>query len=90
MNKQITSNNKIHLEVQKTLNSLIIKYNFFFGRLYFTSNDGSQNTFVYLLILDTSEYLIYQKTKLQSMFLVVNQGGYLILNLGHNVLSHIP
>ena len=90
MNKQITSNNKIHLEVQKTLNSLIIKYNFVFGRLYFTSNDGSQNTFVYLLILDTSEYLIYQKTKLQSMFLVVNQGGYLILNLGHNVLSHIP
>ena len=90
MNKQITSNNKIHLEVQKTLNSLIIKYNFFFGRLYFTSNDGSQNTFVYLLILDTSEYLIYQKTKLQSMFLVVNQGGYLILNLGHKVLSHIP
>ena len=43
------------LEVQKA-NSLITKeYNFFFGRIYFTSNDGSQNTFIYLPTLDTLE-----------------------------------
>ena len=36
--------------MQKKLNSLIANYyNFFFGRIYFTSNDGSQPT------LDTSE-----------------------------------
>ena len=33
---------------EKILNSLITKdYNFFLGRYCFTSNDGSQNTFVY-------------------------------------------
>ena len=46
-------NNK---EVQKKLNSLITKdYNVFFGRIYFTSNDGSQNTFVYEPTLDALE-----------------------------------
>ena len=44
--KQINSNKTKHLEVQKKLNSLITKdYNFFLDRIYFTSNDGSQNTF---------------------------------------------
>ena len=39
---------KKHLEVQKKQNSLITKdYNFFLCRIYFRSNDGSQNTFVY-------------------------------------------
>ena len=43
-NKQITSNKTKHLNVQKKLDSLITKdYNFFLGRMYFTSNDGSQN-----------------------------------------------
>ena len=47
-NKLITSNKTNHLEVQKKLNSLITKYhNFFFGRIYFTSNDGFQITFGY-------------------------------------------
>ena len=42
----MTSNKTKHLEVQKKLNSLIKKdYNFFLGRTYFTSNDGSQSTF---------------------------------------------
>ena len=51
--KQITSNKTKHLEVQKKLNSLVTKdYNFFFGRIYFTNNDGSQNTFVYQPSLD--------------------------------------
>ena len=30
-------------------------YNFLLGRMYFTSNDGSQNTFVYQPTLDTLE-----------------------------------
>ena len=30
-------------------------YNFFFGRIYFTSNDGSQSMFVYQETLDTLE-----------------------------------
>ena len=47
-NRWITSNKTKHLEVQKKLNSLITKgYKFFLGRIYFTSNDVSQNTFVY-------------------------------------------
>ena len=30
-------------------------YNFFLGRIYFTSNDGSQNTFIYQPTLDAIE-----------------------------------
>ena len=56
LNRKITSNKTKYLEVQKKLNSLITKgYNFFFGRIYFTSNDGSQNTFVYQQAIDTLE-----------------------------------
>ena len=56
-NKQITSNKTKHLEVQNKLNSLITKdYNFFLGRIYFTSNDGSQNTFIYQPTHDTLEF----------------------------------
>ena len=51
----VASFNKI-LEVQKKLNSLITKdANFFLGRIYFTSNDGSQNIFVYQPTLDMLE-----------------------------------
>ena len=54
--KRVTSNKAKHLEIQKKLNSLIIKnYNFFLGIIYFASTDGSQNTFVYQPTLDTSE-----------------------------------
>ena len=53
INERITGNKTKHVEVQKKLNSLITKdYNFFLGRIYFRSNDGSQNTFVYQLALD--------------------------------------
>ena len=31
-------------------------YHFFLNRIYFTSNDGSQNTFVHQPTLDTLEY----------------------------------
>ena len=54
--KRITSNKTKQLEVQKKLNSLITKdYNFFLVRIYFTSNDGSQNTFSHQPIFDTLE-----------------------------------
>ena len=47
-NRRITSNKTKHLEVQKKLNSLITKdYNFFLGRIYVASHDGSKNTFFY-------------------------------------------
>ena len=47
-NRRITSNNTKYLEVQKKLNSLITNgYNFFLGRMYFTSNNGSQSTFAF-------------------------------------------
>ena len=55
-NKRITWNKTKHLEVQKKRNSLITNAdNLFLGRMYFTNNDGSQNTFVYQPILDTFE-----------------------------------
>ena len=45
-NRRITSNKAKHLEGQKKLDSLITKYyNFFLGKIYFTSNYGSQNTY---------------------------------------------
>ena len=69
-NRKITSNKTKYLEVQKKkkkkqtkktkqkkqLNSLVTTdYNFFLGRIYFTSNDGFQNPFVYQPTLDTLE-----------------------------------
>ena len=43
-NRRITSNKTKRLGVQKKLNSLITKdYNFFLGRIYFRSSDGSQS-----------------------------------------------
>ena len=76
--KRITSNKTKYSEVQKKLNSLITKdYNFFFGRIYFSSNDGSQNTFFHQPT---------KKTKVLVMFLVGNQREYLILNLSHYIL----
>ena len=54
--RKITSNKTKHLEVQNKLNSLITKdYRFFLGRIYFTSNDVSQNTFVYQSTRDALE-----------------------------------
>ena len=56
-NRKITSNKSKYLEVLKKLNSLVTTKddNFFLGKSYFTSNDGSQNTFVYQSTLDTLE-----------------------------------
>ena len=46
-NKRITSNKTKYLEVKKKLNSLATNlYHFFLGRMYFTSNDGSQNIYL--------------------------------------------
>ena len=58
-------------------------YNFFLGRIYFTNNDGSQNTFIYQPILDAIEL---KKDKLLIMFLVESQMEYIILNLNQYIL----
>ena len=55
-NKRVTSNKTKYLEVKKELDCLITKdCNFFLGRIYFTSNDGSENAFVHQPTLDTLE-----------------------------------
>ena len=55
-------------------------HNFFLGRMYFISNGGYQNTFVYESILNILELKnIY--IKVLTMFLVGNQMKYIILNL---------
>ena len=57
-NRKITSNKTKYLEVEKKLNSLITNNsNFFLGKMYFISNDGSQNTFLYQPTLDTLELI---------------------------------
>ena len=56
LNRKLPQIKKKYLEVLKNLNSLSTKdYNFFIGRIDFTSNDGSQNKFVYQPTLDTWE-----------------------------------
>ena len=73
-----------HLEVQKKLDNLRTKdYHFFCGRIYFTSNDGSQNMFVYQ---PTCNVLELKRTKLVIMFVVRNQREYLVLHLSHYIL----
>ena len=71
-NRKITSNKTKCLEFLKKLNSLTIKdYNFFSGRMYFASNDGSQNRLVYQPTLDTlkltkdkcTDYVLSWKSK---------------------------
>ena len=71
-NRWITSNKTKQLEVKKKLNSLITSdFDLFLGRIYFTNNDGSQNTFVYQPTLDTlklrkdkrADYVLSWKSK---------------------------
>ena len=70
-----TSNKSKYLEVQNKLNSITTKdYKFFLSRTYFTSSDGSQNTFCQR-VFDTLEL---KKTKALIMFLAGNQ--YIIYN----------
>ena len=55
-NRKVTSNKRKYLEVLIKLNNLTTKYyNFLLGRINFTSNDGSQITFVNQPTLDTLE-----------------------------------
>ena len=55
-NRTFFSNKTKYSEIQKKLNRLTTKdYKFFLVRLYFTSNDGLQNMFVYQPTLDTLE-----------------------------------
>ena len=55
-NRKITSNKTKYLEVQKKLHSLLTNdCKFFLGRMYFKSNEGSHNMFVYQPTFDTLE-----------------------------------
>ena len=49
--------------------------------MYFTSNDGSQNIFVYQLVLDKLE--LKKKTRALIIFLIGNQREHILLNLSH-------
>ena len=81
-NRQITSNKTKYLEVQKKVDSLVTNdYNFFVDRIYFTSNDGFQNMFVYEPTHDTLEL-----KKDKCMLLNGNQMEYIILNFSHYIL----
>ena len=72
---------KLKKKIKKKINSLITKdYNLFFGRIYFTSNDVFQKTFIYQPTFDTLEL-----KKVLIMFVVGNQREYIILNLNHYV-----
>ena len=63
LNKKVISNKTKHELSEIELNELSKKfkllsakdYNFFLSRIYFTSNHGSQNTFLYQLRFDTLE-----------------------------------
>ena len=66
------------------LNSLITKdYVFFLGRINFTSDDGSQNTFVCQPTLDDLEL---KKDKSAHYVLRWKSNEYSILNLSHYIL----
>ena len=70
------------------MNSLTTKdHNFFLGRMYFTSNDGSQNMFVYQPTLDTLEL---KKEKGTDYFLSWKSNGIYISKFKpfHNALLH--
>ena len=75
-NRRITSNRTKHLEVQKKLDSIIIKGYSFLVRICFTSNDGSQNMFVYQTIFNV---LDLKKTRVLNILLVGNQKDYRII-----------
>ena len=82
-NRKITSNKTKYLEVQKTLNGLTVKdYDLFLDRIYFTSHDGSQNTFVYQPTLDT-----LQLKKYKSIGYVVGVYNSKLYILSHYILT---
>ena len=54
-NRNITSNKTKYLEVEKLYGLTTKEWNSFFGRMYFTRTDGSQNTFLYQPTLDELE-----------------------------------
>ena len=87
-NRKITWNKTKYLEVIKNLDSLATKdYNFFLGKIYFISDDGSQNTFVYQSTLHT---LQLKKTKVPVIFCVGNEKEHIAVKLSRYILlSHI-
>ena len=82
-NRKMTSNKTKYLGSSKKLDIATAKdYHFFLEKMYFTNNNGSQNTFVYQSALDT---LKSKKLKELVMFLDGNQRQYVILNLSHYI-----
>ena len=71
LNKKVTSNKTKYVFDENELNELSKKaeaistkyYSFFLGRMYFTSDDGSQNKFVYQPTLNVLELKIDKGTK---------------------------
>ena len=85
--RRVTSNKAKHLEAPKKLNILMTKYySFFLGGIYFTSDDGSENMFVYQPNLNVLrlkkdkciEYIISWKSKgLSNSEIIALQGDFL-------------
>ena len=69
-NRKITSNKAKYLEVPRKVSLTTNDYNFSLGTIYFSGNDGSQNTLVYQPTHDTLEF---KKANVPIMFLVGNQ-----------------
>ena len=62
--KRIFTNKPNHLKFQKKLDSLITEeYIFVFGRIYFASNDGSQNMFIHQPTFNVLKLQIDKGTK---------------------------
>ena len=81
--RKISSNKTKYLEVLKKLDNQTTNDYIFLGKMYFISNDGSQNSFVHQPTLDILEV---KKTKVLIIFLVVNLRECIILNLSHYML----
>ena len=68
-NKKITSNKQKNIRSSKKTKCLTTKdYNFFLGRMLFTSNDESQDTFFYQPTLELkkdkgTDYILSSKSK---------------------------
>ena len=71
------------INFNKRITSKIIIIIFFLGRIYFTSNNGCQSTFVYQPTLDTLEL---KKIKVLIMFLVENQREYIIILYNYGII----
>ena len=99
-NRKITSKKTKYLEVQRKISLTTNDYNFSLGTIYFSGNDGSQNTLVYQPTHDTyvrikkskcTDYVLSWKSNLTLpcyflLQLLCNKREYIIVNLNHYTL----